>query len=106
MANAAKYSAPGTIVSIKLEKLDGLAKLAIHNEGNPIPVEEQKLLFQPFLRAKAAQDSGKKGWGLGLTLVKGIAEAHGGTVTVESSAEKGTTFTLSIPLDFRLARVA
>ena len=45
--------------------------------------------------------SGQKGWGLGLTLVKGIAEAHGGLVSVESSSEQGTTFFVELPLDSR-----
>ncbi len=47
------------------------------------------------------EGSSKKGWGLGLTLVRGIAEAHGGKVQVESSPFKGTTFTVELPKDAR-----
>ena len=60
-------------------------------------VQELSNLFVPFKRLKNAQDSGQKGWGIGLTLVLGITEAHGGTVAVESQPTIGTTFTIKLP---------
>ena len=60
--------------------------LSVHNEGNPIPEHELGLLFNRFYRTNEAKVSGKSGYGLGLVIVKGIAEAHhGGTVSVESN---------------------
>jgi signal transduction histidine kinase len=73
----------------------------VHNEGKPIPTEEQAALFRPFGRAARAVASGQRGWGLGLTLVKGVAEAHGGEVHLESEPGRGTTFTVALPLDAR-----
>ena len=51
------------------------------------------------MRAASVQATRAKGWGLGLTLVRGAAEAHGGRVRVESDAETGTTFILELPYE-------
>jgi signal transduction histidine kinase len=76
--------------------------LRVHNEGAPIPAEQQARLFAPFAQIESAVvGRSTRGWGLGLTLVRGCAEAHGGTVRVESDAESGTTFTIELPLDSR-----
>ncbi len=48
-----------------------------------------------------ALDGKKKGWGIGLTLVRGVAEAHGGSVQLESSEKSGTVFTVILPIDAR-----
>ena len=96
--NAIKYGDPTSRVTVSLKRDGDQAELRVHNWGNPIPAEEQALLFQYFARAKSAEASGKKGWGIGLTLVKGVAEAHGGSVCVESTPEKGTTFRVRLPL--------
>ncbi len=93
--NAVKYRAPETPVTITLFQAQESATLEIHNLGNPISPENQGELFKPFRRIKTAED--RKGWGLGLALVKGIVDAFGGSVSVESTAEKGTTFTVTLP---------
>jgi CheY-like chemotaxis protein len=54
-------------------------------------------LFEPYWRTAAAESSGQLGWGLGLTLVRGFSESHGGSVNVISSIEQGTTFTITLP---------
>jgi signal transduction histidine kinase len=71
----------------------------VHNFGKAIPEEEQALLFQQYRRARSAET--RTGWGLGLTVVKGMTEAHHGTVQVESKDEKGTTFSVQLPKDSR-----
>ena len=76
-----------------------VAQVTVHNWGEPIAVDDQKFLFEPFRRTKSAEVSSKRGWGLGLALVKGIVEAHGGQVSVESSRELGTTFKFVLPLN-------
>jgi PAS domain S-box-containing protein len=101
--NAIKYGDPTSRVTVSLKQEGDEAELCVHNWGNPIPVEEQEGLFQYFTRTKSAEASGKRGWGIGLTLVKGVAEAHGGSVQLESSQEKGTTFRVRLP---RYARAA
>lgn len=95
VANALKYGAKDTLVDICVAKQNGGFTVAVHNDGTPIPEDEQATLFEPFTRA--AVQSGACGWGLGLTLVRGAAESHGGTVGLDSAPGRGTTFTLRLP---------
>jgi len=77
--NAIKYGDPTGRVTVTLKDGGDQAELAVHNGGTPISPEDQTRLFEHFARTKSAEASGKKGWGIGLTLVKGVAEAHGGS---------------------------
>jgi signal transduction histidine kinase len=99
--NAVKYGAKDTNITVDLTSEKERLLLSVHNVGQAIPKEQQARLFQPFQRTNAAETSGKHGWGLGLALVRGIAEAHGGSVTVHSTDEAGTTFTVSLPCSVR-----
>jgi signal transduction histidine kinase len=99
--NAVKYGAPNQPITVTVGHADGWAKVAVHNHGRVIAKEEQARLFEPFARAQSLPAGAQAGWGLGLTLVRGCAEAHGGRVEVESDAAAGTTFTLLLPLDSR-----
>lgn len=101
VSNAVKYGDAEAPVTLKVERQEGTIQISVHNHGNPIAPLELENLFQWHERTAAAQMSGQTGWGLGLMLVKGIAEAHGGVVRVRSSAEEGTTFTIELPLDAR-----
>jgi signal transduction histidine kinase len=87
--NGVKYGAPRRSVTVSLAAEAGQVEIQVHNEGMPIPAVELPHLFEPFRRSTTARASGERGWGLGLTLVKGIAEAHGGTVSVQSSEAQG-----------------
>lgn len=104
--NAIKYGCPRSPVTVSLNQDSRQVEIAIHNEGEPISREDQTSLFRQFRRAHAAQASGKKGWGIGLTLVRGVAESHGGNVKVKSAAGKGTTFMVTLPLDARSSQRA
>lgn len=99
--NAVKYGDDRSPIEVRLEQHNGKVKIAVHNYGNAIPEEEQKKLFDPYQRTVNIAQGTITGWGLGLTLVRGVAEAHGGMVEVKSHAEDGTTFTVLIPLDSR-----
>lgn len=99
--NAVKYGSDESPITIRLVRYEGRMHLSVHNYGDPLQAEEQRALFQAFRRSPSAVRSGKKGWGLGLVLVQAIAEAHGGTVTVESTIQEGTTFTIDILQDAR-----
>jgi signal transduction histidine kinase len=101
VTNALKYGAPATTVTIAIRRVDDSAVISVHNEGEPIPAEEQPLLFEPFGRARRAEAGRVRGWGLGLTLVRGCVEAHGGRLELSSTAEGGTTFAMWLPLDAR-----
>jgi signal transduction histidine kinase len=93
--NAVKYGAPNTPITLTLQQTETQIELIVHNEGNPIAPEAQSILFQQFRRTVSAEE--QTGWGLGLFLVKSIVEAHRGTVEVESSEDKGTSFIVKLP---------
>jgi PAS domain S-box-containing protein len=95
--NAVKYGAKDEKIEVSLAERDGQVELSVTNHGNPLPPGELARLFQPYHRGAQAQATGHGGWGIGLTLVKGVAEGHGGSVSVTSSAASGTTFTLRLP---------
>jgi signal transduction histidine kinase len=101
VSNAVKYGDPQRKVEVRIELGEEGVRLAVHNEGPPIAEEDQELLFTPFLRTRSAETGSSRGWGLGLTLVRGCAESHGGSVEVRSAAGEGTTFTVRLPHDAR-----
>jgi signal transduction histidine kinase len=97
VTNALKYSPGGTPVRIETHAEDGSVVLSVHNEGAPIPPERFGRIFQPLQRASGEVDKAGRSIGLGLYIVKQVVDAHGGTVSVESTAEAGTTFTVRLP---------
>lgn len=99
--NAVKYGRADTPITIRLARDGSSVRLSVHNFGEPIPAESREGIFDLFSRRKAAPPVGES-WGLGLALVRACAEAHGGTVQVESAPELGTTFTMTLPLDARM----
>jgi signal transduction histidine kinase len=100
VTNAIRHGEADAPVTITVKRTGDKAQLHVHNQGPAIAADELARLVQPFLRAPVSP-SGHPGWGLGLTLVWGCAEAHGGCVTVESLPDEGTTFTLELPFDAR-----
>jgi signal transduction histidine kinase len=70
----------------------------VADRGPGIPPDEQAEIFKPFFRGALAQTMQIRGSGLGLSLVREIVAAHGGTVSVESQKGQGTTFTVRLPL--------
>jgi len=100
-SNAIKYGQADSPVTISILERDGRAILSVHNHGNPIRPQDQKTLFKPFKRSAAAQSGHQPGWGLGLTLVRGLIEAHQGSIHLQSAHGEGTTFTVDLPLDAR-----
>jgi signal transduction histidine kinase len=97
--NAIKYGSPDTPVRVLLSQTANEVRIEVQNQGPALSKDDQASLFQQFKRSKAAQTSNKKGWGIGLTLVRGVAIAHGGEVSVSSSESEGTTFTVILPKD-------
>jgi signal transduction histidine kinase len=100
VANALKYGDPHQPVTITVATEHGRASVAVHNHGSFIPQRERESLFEAFRRSEKAESS-VRGWGLGLALVRAVAEAHGGSIAVESLAGMGTTFLVDLPLDAR-----
>lgn len=100
-SNAIKYGEANSLITINVEEVEGRVIASVHNKGEPIPIEEQEAIFQAYRRAQAARNSPQKGWGLGLPLVRAVAENHGGSVGLTSTLRKGTTFIVDLPLDSR-----
>jgi signal transduction histidine kinase len=95
--NAIKYGKLNGSVLVKLIKSEHWVEFSVHNDGEPISLEDQKVLFDPYRRTSSAVKGEQGGWGIGLTLVKGLTEAQGGQVRVESHIDRGTTFSVRLP---------
>jgi signal transduction histidine kinase len=95
--NAVKYSAEGDAVEVSAKRDDLHVRIAVSDRGPGIPDDQQQLIFQKFGRAEVEGGS-KPGTGLGLFIARSIAEAHAGTLEVQSRRNGGVTFTLSLPL--------
>ena len=101
VGNALKYGSEELPITITTREVHGRALISIHNHGSYIPVEEHDAIFQAFRRRAEEDRRGTRGWGVGLALVRGVTEAHGGSVVLDSLPERGTTFTIDIPCDAR-----
>ncbi len=96
--NSIKYTRPGGSIELTLQVVDEQAVIAIRDNGIGIPEEHLPHIFDRFYRIDAARNRQDGGTGLGLSIAKAIADAHGGSIDVESVVGEGTTFTISIPL--------
>jgi signal transduction histidine kinase len=96
VSNAVKYSAAGQEVRVTVGGANGRIRLAVRDEGPGIAAEHQMLIFEKFGRAATA--NAKPGTGLGLFIARSIAQAHGGSLDVQSAPGRGTTFTLTLPV--------
>jgi signal transduction histidine kinase len=94
--NAVKYSPAGDEVAVRVRPDDGRVLIEVRDNGPGIPVEQQRLIFEKFGRAEVGGGS-KPGTGLGLFIARSIAEAHGGSLEVQSQPDEGTTFVLALP---------
>ena len=96
--NACKYGEDGSTVTVALGKASGHPTLSVHNQGNAIDPEDLPHVFERFYRSdKARSREGEGGFGLGLAIAKGIADAHGGEISVTSTEREGTTFKVVFP---------
>jgi len=97
LENAAKYSPVGSPVRVFAQRNGATVVIGVEDRGIGIPVNEQQRVFQKFVRGDEAKRAGIRGVGVGLALVKRIAEAHGGSVRLTSEVGSGSTFTLELP---------
>ena len=100
--NAHKHTPAGTAITVEVTTTDGHAQIGVHDTGPGFTPESAATLFDPFVRATPSEHRAIPGLGLGLAVVRGIAEAHDGTVTAHSDGPgTGATFTVRLPLTHR-----
>jgi heavy metal sensor kinase len=100
LTNAIKFTPAGGTVRVIADRRDDIAEIRVEDTGQGIPAEHVPHIFDRFYRVRGpeAQASPEKGLGLGLSFVSWIVRAHGGTVEVQSTPGKGTTFIVHLPL--------
>ena len=99
LTNAMKYSGTSRQIELKLTQRRRHAVIHVRDFGFGLPPEELDRVFEKFYRAPQPEGEAVAGTGLGLTIVKHVAEEHGGSVEVRSEPGKGSTFSILIPLD-------
>jgi signal transduction histidine kinase len=97
ISNAVKYSPNGTAVTVSARAEEDSLFIEIADQGYGISESDLSRIFEKFYRVPRVQDAGVPGTGLGLSLVREIAELHHGSVSVRSEVGRGSTFTLRIP---------
>ncbi len=96
--NAAKYTSPGGEIQLRLEVNTDTLALSIEDNGIGMPAELQPHVFELFTQAERTADRTQGGLGIGLALVKNLAELHGGTISCFSEGkDRGSRFTLRLP---------
>jgi two-component system phosphate regulon sensor histidine kinase PhoR len=96
--NAIKYSEPGGTVDVDVARREGSVKIAVRDTGCGIEASHLDRLFERFYRVDKARSRSLGGTGLGLSIVKHAAQAHGGSVHVESEIGIGSTFSIDLPM--------
>jgi len=97
LENALGHTPPGKTVRVLLLEEQNQVRFAVQDEGEGIPKEALPFIFDRFFRVNKARSRKDGGMGLGLSIVRQIIEAHGGTIKVESDMGKGTTFWITLP---------
>ncbi len=96
LLNAAASSPPGSTIEIVARVASGRLLLSVRDEGKGIPVADLRRIFRAFQRGSEASQSGT---GLGLAVVEGFVQAHGGSVTAANRPSKGAEFVMTIPVE-------
>ncbi len=94
--NAVKFTPPNGHITVMAARRDNCMDISVEDNGIGIPREDQKRIFEKFERG--GNDPHPSGFGLGLPLVKALAELHGGLLTLESKLDQGTKITMTLPL--------
>ncbi len=99
ITNAIKYGDTHQPISIKFEDKDNSVRLSVHNYGNPIHPDKKREIFNFLDRGNQHKAGQHKSWGIGLTLVKMVADAYGGHIDIKSNVEEGTVFMITLRKD-------
>ena len=101
LSNAFKFTAKGGRVELIVEAVDHSVQITVHDTGVGIPPEQLPRVFEKFYQADNQRSASAAGSGLGLAIAKQIVEAHGGTITCDSTLGVGTTFILTLPIQVK-----
>ena len=104
IGNAVKHGEKSCTISLQVHEQAGQAVVRVHNHGAALSPAEQRSIFAPYARTRAARGERRQGWGLGLTAVQSIVDLHGGQTQVHSDPKAGTTFTVILPQQLRVRR--
>ena len=99
--NAIKYSDTGGVVDVEAAGDDGEIVISVRDRGTGIAEEHQSRIFERFYQVDKSRSREMGGTGLGLSIAKHIVHAHGGTITVQSVLNQGSTFSIRLPRDGR-----
>lgn len=103
LSNAVKFGRLDRPIRLSLSDLGDAVEIRVHNEGDAIAADQQEDIFRFFSSHRSPPAGRHKAWGLGLALIRSVAESHGGSVILESSAEQGTTFGMRLGKSHRRA---
>jgi two-component system sensor histidine kinase BaeS len=98
VSNAIKYTHSGGVISIAAGAEDHEIWIQVKDNGLGITADEQERIFDPFYRGNPGKRF-KQGMGLGLSIARDLIEAHGGRISLESEPDKGSTFTIHLPVE-------
>lgn len=99
IGNALQYSPSDSAITVAIIGQEDRVVISVHNEGDPIPLDKQKAIFEPLTRGATSgfEGAGSTNLGLGLFIAHKIIVAHGGTISMDSAQERGTTFCAIMP---------
>jgi signal transduction histidine kinase len=97
LSNAIKFTDSGGLIAIEVADADQAVRITVRDTGRGIPAPQLERIFEPFVQLDRSLTSGDEGTGLGLSISRELARAMGGDLTVESTLDAGSAFTLTLP---------
>lgn len=101
LSNAIKFTPEKGKVWLNSKTVNGNVLISVCDSGIGIPLDQQKVIFEPFKQVSSFSNRSHDGTGLGLAIVKYYVEMHSGEIGVESEVGKGSTFTITLPIGLR-----
>jgi PAS domain S-box-containing protein len=98
LSNSIKFTKPGGSIFINMKDKKDSIIISVRDTGIGIPIEKQKLIFERFVQVDKSLSRNNEGSGIGLSLVKSLIEMHGGSITLKSIPNMGSTFTIKFPV--------
>lgn len=99
ISNAVKFTPEGGSITVNIYDKEEYVEIHVKDTGTGISDDEQKLIFERFKQADNQKNSRKGGSGIGLALVKSIAELHGGSISLKSKVNEGSDFIIKLPVN-------